>query len=285
MIFEILLYIIVLVVLVVAILIVISNLNFTKKEYAKLVAERLEKNKSEIALIKEDDLSHLPHQMRNFLSYVGVVGKEKVQSYTVYMTGKFRMSVGQKFQNIVVHQTSYQPDLTRLFYMEMSMFGAKITGLHKFVDESAVMEVKLLDIFKVVDEKGDNMNKAETVTVFNDMCLLAPQTLIDPTIKWKEINEYTVEASFSRREHTIKAKLYFNEKYQLVNFVSQDRYAIANGKVENIQWSTPITEYHSVEGMNLPYKGSAIWNRYEGDVEYIKLVIENVEYNKHILKV
>jgi hypothetical protein len=35
----------------------------------------------------------------------------------------------------------------------------------------------------VVDISGDMMFKAETVTFFNDMCFLAPATLIDKRIE------------------------------------------------------------------------------------------------------
>lgn len=40
------------------------------------------------------------------------------------------------------------------------------------------------------------MDKTETVTLFNDMCLMAPATLIDRRIQWQEIDRNSVKATF-----------------------------------------------------------------------------------------
>lgn len=52
------------------------------------------------------------------------------------------------------------------------------------------------NLFKVVDAKGDKMNQAETVTLFNDMCFIAPATLIGKKISWEVLNETTVKGVY-----------------------------------------------------------------------------------------
>ena len=52
-----------------------------------------------------------------------------------------------------------------------------------YKDEKAIMVIKLAGLFKVVNAKGVEMNQGETVTVFNDMCCMAPATLIDKDIQ------------------------------------------------------------------------------------------------------
>ena len=56
------------------------------------------------------------------------------------------------------------------------------------------------------------MNKAETVTVFNDMCLLAPATLIDKRIEWVPVDSVSAKATFTNGPNKITATLYFNEQ-------------------------------------------------------------------------
>lgn len=273
-------YVVVGIIIVIAIA---SSLNLTKKKYDNLVTTGLKRTKTdEIELIKETDLNHLPKPVQEYLKYVGVVGKEKVLSYTVYMTGEFKMDEEQDFSKITVNQTSYHEESTRLFYMKLIFNGLKIAGIHHYENQEATMKVRILDVFKIVDESGEIMNKAETVTVFNDMALLAPATLIDTRITWEEIDDYSCLGTFTNGEYSITATLYFNEKYQLINFVSDDRYALVNGVSENVRWETPITKYKNIDGYNLPYIGSAIWKYEDRDFEYIKLVIEYIEYNKEI---
>ena len=53
------------------------------------------------------------------------------------------------------------------------------------------------------------MNMSETVTLFNDMCLFAPATLIDKEILWEPVDPRTVWARFTHNGITISAMLYF----------------------------------------------------------------------------
>ena len=73
------------------------------------------------------------------------------------------------------------------------------------------MDIRLLSLFKVQYQDGKEMDISETVTFFNNMCCLAPPTLIDKRIKRIEVEGNKVKASFTNNI-TVKAWLYFNEK-------------------------------------------------------------------------
>jgi hypothetical protein len=142
------------------------------------------------------------------------------------------------------------------------------------------MQIKLASLFQVVDAKGEKMNQGETVTMFNDMCLFAPATLIDDNIEWEEIDSLTVKAKFTNAGNTINATLFFNEKGELVNFSSNDRYESADGKTyNNYEWTTPVKDYQEINGRRLPSYGEAVWHKPEGEYVYAKLSIADVEYN------
>jgi len=142
------------------------------------------------------------------------------------------------------------------------------------------MKIKILDVFTVVNEHGENMKRAETVTFFNDMVILAPQTLISNQILWEEVDESSVKATFTHNGITIHATLYFDEDGKLVNFISEDRLALEDDGVNtSVPWSTPISEYQEVNGLQLPKYGEAVWHYDDGDFTYIKLNVRNIEYN------
>jgi hypothetical protein len=74
--------------------------------------------------------------------------------------------------------------------------------------------------------------------------------------------------------------LYFNEKGELVNFVSDDRYYSPTGKTyENIRWSTPVKEYKDYNGIRISSGGQAVRSFPEGDYCYARADIKDVEYN------
>ena len=160
------------------------------------------------------------------------------------------------------------------------MFGLPFDGLHQYTGDHAIMLIKVANLFTVVDARGDKMDQGETVTMFNDMCLLAPASLVSSDIAWKEIGDTTVEAKFTNRNHTIGATLFFDEDGALANFISNDRFLCSDGKTYlNYPWSTPVKAYKDVDGRKVPSYGEAIWQMPDGPFTYARFDIGEIEYN------
>lgn len=230
-------------------------------------------------IITEEDLLDLPDVVQNYLRYVGVVGKYKISQFVLDVNGEMRLSKEKDGAPIKAQQTTFINQGTRLFYMTMKYNGIPINGFHHYEKGEASMVFKILDLIKVVDNRGEIMNKAETVTFFNDLCVFAPSALIDANITWEVIDEFLVKANYTHEGVTVLAELFFNEEGQLVNFISNDRYEIhSNDNYEQKRWSTPLSEYKNFNGYNLASKGEAIWHYKEGDFSYIKMSINNVHY-------
>ena len=271
----------VIVLVVIVVMGIMSSLNLSNRKYKKLVEDGLgNESKEKIEIITSEDLDELPEPVRRYLDYVGVMGTEKVRNFRVVLDGEMKMDRDSKFTSHKAKQTSFIDQGIRLFYMNLYMNGLKISGLHHFDNDDARMKIKVLDLFTVVDEQGENMKRAETVTFFNDMVILAPQTLISNQILWEEVDESSLKATFTHNGITIHATLYFDEDGRLVNFVSEDRLALKNdGTTDSVPWSTPISEYQEVNGLRLPKYGEAVWHFDDGDFTYIKLNVRNIEYN------
>jgi hypothetical protein len=125
------------------------------------------------------------------------------------------------------------------------------------------------------------MNQSETVTMFNDMCFLAPATLIDPAIVWEAIDTHVVKARFTNAGNAVRAVLSFNEAGELMNFWSDDRYQLSpDGKsAKQVRWSTPIGGYRSFGPFRLASGGAARWHEAGGEYSYIELTFDDIQYN------
>ena len=130
---------------------------------------------------------------------------------------------------------------SRLFFMDAAMRGLPVDVLHVFVGRSATMPVKACSLVALVDAAGPDMDQAETVTLFNDLAVFAPSALIDAPITWQALDDHHVRGAFTNGAHTVTAELNFNDYYELVDFVSDDRLAASeNGKsFTPKRWSTP----------------------------------------------
>lgn len=248
-----------------------------ENSFRRDVAQSLERgDTTQNELLTEQDLQHLPAPVQQYLRYVGVVGKPKVKHARIEFRGEMREK-GKDWFNFTSRQYNFYDDPERLFFMKARVKGLPTTGYHAYKDGKAGMLIKVLSLFPVVNIQGEELLKAETVTVFNDMCLLAPATLIDPGIQWEAIDDTTAQATFRNRGVSIFATLYFNKEGQLINFISDDRYAVAD--MQRYRFSTPLSNYQMINGYHLGTYGEAIWHYPDGAFAYGKFRVKNVEYN------
>ncbi len=238
-----------------------------------------ENNTLSTDMLTEKDINHLPKPVQKYLHYTKSVGQSKIKNFRAEFIGKMRSKPEDNYMKLQSVQYNFFNNPSRYFYMSASKMGLPATGLHLYQNENATFIVKLLNWFKVVDAKGEKMNQAETVTLLNDMCFIAPATLIDLRITWKTINDSTVKAAFKNGSISISAMLYFNEKGELVNFISNNRYDTDGKKYDNYPWATPVEDYRMANGYLLPSKAKLIYQKPDGDFTYGELEYKSVRYN------
>ncbi|HET9371481.1 MAG TPA: DUF6544 family protein [Vicinamibacterales bacterium] len=249
-------------------------------EYVDAVAAALA-DRREAAVVTAADVAHLPDLVRRYLTVTGAIGRPKVTNFRARMHGRIRGAVDEPWMTFSAEQHNFYERRQRLFYMTASRSGLPVQGLHRYADASASMRIRIAGLVPIMKLEGDEMTRTETVTLFNDMCLMAPETLIDPALEWSPIDASTVQATFTNAGHTIRAFLAFAEDGRLVNFWSDDRRrASADGsELLAARWSTPIAEYRSFEGRWLPATGTGRWSAPSTDFAYLEVVIDQVTTN------
>lgn len=232
------------------------------------------------ALLHHDDLKPLPAPVRRYVAQSGALGKPIPWSMRIEFDAVMRKKPGDKGMQAVSQQINYFDAPTRSFYMQARMFGLPVAVLHHYAGAEASMQVKVAGLFYAVDIKGHDLFKAECVTVLNDWCLFAPGRLTDKALAWKAIDAKSAEVAFTNQGLTVKAVLHFNEKGELVDFVSDDRLALQDdGSLKRYRFSTPISDYQDFGGMRYGRKGDAVWHYPEGDFAYGSFVLKKVDYN------
>jgi hypothetical protein len=78
----------------------------------------------------------------------------------------------------------------------------------------------------------------------------------------------------------VSAWLFFNDKGELINFVSDDRSALQdNGTLKTYRWSTPVNDYKEFEGRRIPTYGETTWHYPDGDFTYGRFRLKSIKYN------
>jgi hypothetical protein len=252
-----------------------------KNEYRNEVTICFEQTKKLSKIIlSEGIIKYLPEPVKKYIRYAGCLNKPILHHFRIDFSGKIRSYEKKEWMQLKSEQYNFIQSPTRLFYLDASMKGLPVAGFHCFKNGIAYMDIRLLSMFKVEFQKGAVMNESETVTFFNDMCCMAPATLIDKRIEWLEVEENKVKASFTNNGITISACLYFNAIGELVNFVSEDRSALVkNGETVKLKWSTPLRDYKTINGYKLASYAEAIYTYPDGEFTYATFELKGIGYN------
>jgi hypothetical protein len=232
-------------------------------------------------VVTEADLTPLPEPVRRYLRATGVVGRPRVRNYRLRFIGRIRSGPDSRWMPFEAEQQSFADQPTRLFFMQARMFGLPLEVFHRRVGGHATMQVKIAGLVPMVDARGEVMDRSEAVTLFNDMCLLAPGTLLDRGIRWEPVDERTVRAQFTDGGQTISATLLFGDDGLLTNFISDDRSRSSpDGKTfTRLRFSTPMRDYRDFGSARLGSHGEAQWTLAEGEFTYGEFDLQEVSYN------
>ncbi|MDQ1397694.1 MAG: hypothetical protein QOG64_2953 [Acidimicrobiaceae bacterium] len=235
-------------------------------------------------VVTEDDLARLPDSVAAYVRQSGAVGQARVTNFQADISGRIRSGPTARWMPFRGEQVNtYGPTPARLFYIDATMLGVPLDVLHVFVGPSATMRVKAGSLLRMVNAAGPEMDRGETVTVFNDLCVLAPSALVDAPVAWEAIDANHARGNFTRGAHTVAAELVFNDAHELIDFISDDRLAAsADGRHFVAQrWSTPLRGYRSFGANRLAAIGEGRWHAPdpEGEFTYIEFHVDNITYN------
>lgn len=235
--------------------------------------------KAENTLSKEET-AHLPACVQKYLDYTGAIGKSKPQNVCIEFDAEMYPKPGDKPMKAHSVQYNFYGNYSRLFLMKASKMGISFRALHIYNDYQAIFQVKVAELFKVVNISGEELTKAETVTLLNDMCVFSPGSLVDKRLTWSEIDSLSTKVTLTNGKYIVAAILYFNESGELINFMSDDRSALQDdGTVKTFRWTTPVSEYIEFEGRKIPTVGKTIWHYPEGEFTYGVFTLKSIKYN------
>ena len=267
--------------IIITIMATLTACNATKKTFQSKLAEAFASQplQSE-AVLKEEETAHLPACVRKYLGFTGAIGNSKPQNMYLEFDADMYRKPGDKPMKSHSVQYNFYGDYCRLFLMKAGKMGIPFRALHIYKNHEASFQVKVAELFKVVVISGEELTKAETVTLLNDMCIFAPGSLVDKRLTWNELDSLSTKVTLTNGTYVVSAILYFNETGALVNFISDDRSALQDdGTIKQARWSTPVSEYREFNGRRIPTVGRTTWHYPEGDFTYGVFTLKNISYN------
>ena len=229
-------------------------------------------------VVTEADIAALPAPVQRYIRRSGAVGKPRPASVTVtYDAQMFSKPGAAAMTGVAVQYDRFDPP-KRLFYLPTRMIGLPVKVLHDYDGIAAGMRVRVAGLLTMLDAKGADFSRIETVTLLNDLCLFAPGWLADARLTWEALDDLSAGVAFRNGPYRVSARLFFNAAGELVNFTSDDRGTIAaDGTLTLRPWSTPMRDFKTLNGQHLGTYGEAVWNDPTGDFVYGKFTVTAIE--------
>ncbi|MCV2395383.1 hypothetical protein OEB99_13785 [Actinotalea sp. M2MS4P-6] len=229
-------------------------------------------------VVTEADLEPLPAPAARWLRRAGVVGRPRPLAFRAVMRGRIRSTEDAPWMTFAAEQVNTVGDTwTRWFRMDATMRGLPVDVLHVYREGDASMHARVASMVPVVSVEGREMGKAETVTVLNDVCMMAPAALLDAPVTWAEVDDHHVVVRLACGGHEVAATLVLDDAGDLVDFRSEDRSRTDGRTVEQMPWSTPLTGHREMPIGRVAGAGAAVWDAPEGTYTYIETTIDSVE--------
>jgi hypothetical protein len=235
-------------------------------------------------LVAEADLGALPAPLAAYVQGSGAVGQPRTVNFVARVSGRIRGGPNKRWMSFSGQQVNmYGDNPQRFLLMKARMFGLPVVVTHLFDRSSASMHARLFSLITVMKSAGPDMDRAETVTLFNDLVVMAPAAIPYASVRWTTLDDRHVRGSFTKGSQTVTAELEFNQRHELVNFVSDDRLrASQDGKsFTRLRWSTPIRQYSDMHGRKVASLGEAQWYAAEpeGRFMYLDFHVDDIQYN------
>ena len=234
------------------------------------------------ALVSEADLAALPPPVQRYLRVSGALGQPRVHNVQALWRGRMRGAHTEPWMSFEAKQLntwSHMPE--RLYFMSARKKGLPVAVFHRFLAHDASFRVRLLSLFPLIDARGPELNRAETVTILNDLFVLAPAAVLNSAITFQSLDAQRAAVSFTRAGETVRAELHFNAAGELTSFISDDRLrASADGKhFVRQRWSTPLSDYRTFGPLRLASRAQSIWHAPDGDLVYGEFELRDARNN------
>ncbi len=245
-----------------------------REEIAELYSRQKE---SKPKTIPEDDMQGLPEPVQRYFEYSGVIGMQTIKTVSLKQKGYFRMKEGQKMMPMIAEQYYTTNPPSFIWYGKITplpLFSVKARD--RLMDGKGSMLIKFLGLFKVGEASGAETDQA-ALTRYLSEAIWFPTALLNEYIRWTPVDANSAMATIEYAGIQASGVFHFNNEGKLTNFTTE-RYQSEGDKFLLKPWSTPIQSYKKINGLNIPYKGDAVWHIDNREFKYIEVEITKLKY-------
>ncbi|MDG1278164.1 MAG: hypothetical protein P8O16_12855 [Algoriphagus sp.] len=234
----------------------------------------------EVEVFSEEEIKNLPKPVKNWHLASGAIGKPKARNGKLNQVAQMKMKPNQKdwFEAKALQYTVVDPPSFN-WAVDLKMNPIMwIEGRDSFKAGKGEMLIKLNSLINIVNASGLRIDEGALQRFLGEMVWF-PSLAISPFVSWEELDELSAKATMEFQNTRGSGTFYFNEAGDFVKFIAL-RFQGDDPNAARKEWIMTVEEYAFFEGIKVPSKMKATWNLEQGEWNWLKLEVKNLEYNQ-----
>jgi len=272
---------IIFIVVIVVISIIIGDIlwgNYT----SNLTKELIVNNKKIDEQVNFDELSSLPEPVQKYFRLVLKDGAPIINRATITQDGEFRMNPGsEEWLDMNAIQNFTASNRGFVWSATIKMFPpVNIKVIDSYINGKGAMKGKVLSLIEVIDDREKKeLNKAALQRYLAESVWFPTALLPTQGIKWIEIDEKKASATINDSGITVSLVFGFNDKGEIVEVYTSERYREVNGEYMLFPWKGEFSNYVEIGGYRIPSGGEVAWILEDGTFPYWRASIKQIDFD------
>lgn len=222
----------------------------------------------------------LPEPLRRYLALVIPDGQPGVRRVRFTQSGVFRTrekpEQWQPFR-AVQHISTSPPGFVWDATVRMApLLSVRVVDAYRH--GSGMLNARLLAVFTVADASGPETDSGELMRYLAEAIWYPTALLPNERLRWQAVDQRSAIAVLRDSGREVSVKFCFDGE-GLVSHCEAERFRIEKGRSRRLPWRAYCSRYEVRGGFRIPIEARVAWCLPEGELEYFRGRIEDIEYD------
>jgi hypothetical protein len=230
-------------------------------------------------VVTREALAGLPAPVARWLDSAGVVGRPRPRVVRLRQRGELRTAKDQAFMPARAEQyfTVDAPGFVWRVRVTMAKV-VPVAGRDAYLAGRGRMLIAAGSLVPVVDATGEAIDQGSQLRYLAEI-IWFPAAALAPWLRWEPIDDTSARALMTDGGRTVSAVFHFAADGRFLR-MDAERYLGGGAEARLTPWYGVASAWRDVRGVRIPVAGVVGWTLPEGEFDYYRWTIDDVEADR-----